>query len=349
MKPEWKSFLIDAGAEFTDATLDHFGNPERERRMVLSGPVFADLSHFGLLEVHGPDARSFLQAQLATDMAAVSPGQATFACHLSAQGKVLSSFILLARGDGFYLFLPRQHLEDTLNRLRRFVLRARVTLEDASEALIRLGLAGNALTADLQTVFGSDLPSQSFAVVSAGEMLLVRLPGTAPRWLALGPLEAMKDLWERLQARGAPVGPEAWALLTIQAGQPFITPETAEHFIPQMLNLDALGAVGFGKGCYPGQEIVTRVRHRGEIKRRLRIGLTRADLAPRPGMVLARSGGESGESVGTVIAAARHPDGGFLTLAVLHQEAATADDVVIPDCDNAPFQLRELPYPLPER
>jgi folate-binding protein YgfZ len=339
MKPEWKSFLIDAGAEFTDATLDHFGNPERERRMVLSGPVFADLSHFGLLEVHGPDARSFLQAQLATDMATVSPEQATFACHLSPQGKVLSSCILLARGDGFYLFLPREQLEDTLNRLRRFVLRARVTLEDASDAL----------TADLQTVFGGDLPSQAFAVTSAGEMLLVRLPGTAPRWLALGPLEAMKDLWERLQARGAPVGPQAWALLAIQAGEPFVTPETAEHFIPQMLNLDALGAVGFGKGCYPGQEIVTRVRHRGEIKRRLRIGLTRADLAPRPGMVLARSGGESGESVGTVIAAARHPDGGFLTLAVLHQEAATASDVVIPDCDNAPFQLRELPYPLPER
>lgn len=349
MKPEWKSFLIDAGAEFSDGTLDHFGNPERERRMVLSGPVFADLSHFGLLEVRGPDARSFLQAQLATDLAAVSPEQATFGCHLSPQGKVLSSFILLARGDGFHLFLPREQLEDTLNRLRRFVLRARVTLEDASDALIRLGLAGDALTADLQALFGSDLPSQAFAVASAGEMLLVRLPGTAPRWLALGSLEAMKDLWERLQARGAPVGPEAWALLAIQAGEPFVTQETAEHFIPQMLNLDALGAVGFGKGCYPGQEIVTRVRHRGEIKRRLRVGLARADLSPRPGMALARSGGEPGESVGTVIAAARHPDGGFLTLAVLHQEAAMAGDVIIPDCDNASFQLRELPYPLPER
>lgn len=349
MKPEWKSFLMDAGAEFSGAMLVHFGNPERERRMVLSGPVFADLSHFGLLEVHGPDARNFLQAQLATNLTSVSTEQASFACYLSAQGKVLCSCILLVRGDGFYLFMPREQLEDTLNRLRRFVLRARVTLEDASEAMIRLGIAGEALTADLQTVFGCDLPNRSFAVVNQEERSLVRLPGAAPRWLALGSFPAMKELWGRVQVRGAPVGPQAWDLLAIQAGEPFITPETADHFIPQMLNLDALGAVGFGKGCYPGQEIVTRVRHRGEIKRRLRIGLARADVSPRPGMHVAHVGEKGSEVVGTVIAAARHPDGGFLALAVLQQDAMSATALQLPECGNAPFQLRELPYPLPDR
>ncbi|HBG30552.1 MAG TPA: folate-binding protein, partial [Gammaproteobacteria bacterium] len=51
---------------------------------------------------------------------------------------------------------------------------------------------------------------------------------------------------------------------------------------------------------------------------------------------------------GTVITAARHPDGGFLTLAVLRQEALGAADIIIPDCGNAAMQLRDLPYPLPE-
>lgn len=116
-----------------------------------------------------------------------------------------------------------------------------------------------------------------------------------------------------------------------------------------MLNLDALGAIGFGKGCYPGQETVTRVRHRGEIKRRLRIGLAQADTAPRSGMSLIRAGETAEEAAGTVIAAARHPDGGYLTLAVVRQDVLGAGDITLPDCGNAVFRPRELPYPLPER
>lgn len=348
MKPEWTSFLTDAGAEFSDGGLTHFGNPERERRMALSAPVLADLGHLGLLEVRGPDARNFLQAQLATDVGTVSAEQGAFACYLNPQGKVIASFILFMRGEDFYLALPREQLEDMLARLRRFVLRARVTLEDASETLIRIGVSGAALADDLRECVGGALPTQPFAVLTAEDTTLIALPGPA-RWLALAPLEAMKSLWQRLQVHGAPVGPEAWALLAIQAGEPFLSAETAEQFIPQMLNLDALGAIGFGKGCYPGQETVTRVRHRGEIKRRLRIGLAQADTPPRPGMALVRAGEAADEAAGTVIAAARHPDGGYLTLAVVRQDVFGAGEITLPDCGNAPFLPRELPYPLPER
>lgn len=348
MKPEWATFLTDAGAELADGRLTHFGNPERERRMVLGAPVVADLGHLGLLEVRGPDARSFLQAQLATDVGTVSAEQASFACYLSPQGKVIASFILFMRGEDFYLMLPREQLEDVLARLRRFVLRARVTLEDASETLIRIGVAGTALADDLQESMGGALPTRPFAVLTAQDTTLVALPGPA-RWLALGPLTEMKTLWQRLQVHGAPVGPAAWALLAIQAGEPFLSAETAEQFIPQMLNLDALGAIGFGKGCYPGQETVTRVRHRGEIKRRLRIGLAQADTPPRPGMSLVRAGEAADEAAGTVIAAARHPDGGYLTMAVVRQDVLGTGDITLPDCGNAVFRPRELPYALPER
>ena len=348
MKPEWTSLLTDAGAEFSEGVLTHFGNPERERRMVLAGPVLADLGHLGLLEVRGPDARSFLQAQLATDVGKVSAEQASFACYLTPQGKVIASFILFMRGEDFYLALPRDQLEDVLARLRRFVLRARVTLEDASETPIRSGIWGTALADHAQECMGGPLPPRPSAVLTAEDTTLVALPGPA-RWLALGPFAAMKNLWQQLNVRGAPVGPEAWALLAIQAGEPFLSAETAEQFIPQMLNLDALGAIGFGKGCYPGQETVTRVRHRGEIKRRLRIGLAAADTPPRPGMSLIRAGEAADEAAGTVIAAARHPDGGYLTLAVVRQDVLSAGDITLPDCGNAPFRPRELPYPLPER
>jgi folate-binding protein YgfZ len=64
-------------------------------------------------------------------------------------------------------------------------------------------------------------------------------------------------------------GEEAWTLQEIRAGRPLITAATQDKFVPQMVNFEALGAVDFQKGCYPGQEIVARAQYRGEVKRRM--------------------------------------------------------------------------------
>jgi tRNA-modifying protein YgfZ len=62
---------------------------------------------------------------------------------------------------------------------------------------------------------------------------------------------------------------EAWSLQEIRAGRPLITAATQDQFVPQMVNLETLGGVDFGKGCYPGQEIVARAQYRGQVKRRM--------------------------------------------------------------------------------
>jgi len=81
------------------------------------------------------------------------------------------------------------------------------------------------------------------------------------RYLQLGPLEEMK---------AAPTArEEEWTLQEIRAGRPFITAATQDQFVPQMVNLEKLGAVDFQKGCYPGQEIVARAQYRGQVKRRM--------------------------------------------------------------------------------
>ena len=60
-----------------------------------------------------------------------------------------------------------------------------------------------------------------------------------------------------------------WTLQEIRAGRPFISAATQDQFVPQMVNLEKLGAVDFQKGCYPGQEIVARAQYRGQVKRRM--------------------------------------------------------------------------------
>ena len=76
-------------------------------------------------------------------------------------------------------------------------------------------------------------------------------------------------LWAGTASLACGADEEKWYLEEIRAGRPLITAATQDQFVPQMVNLEALGAVDFQKGCYPGQEIVARAQYRGQVKRRM--------------------------------------------------------------------------------
>jgi folate-binding protein YgfZ len=125
-----------------------------------------------------------------------------------------------------------------------FVLRSRVKIADESERWAQFGV----WNADWKETLVWD---GDRATVPVGE----------GRFLQLEPADA---------ASLAPTSAEeAWTLLEIRAGRPLITAATQDQFVPQMVNLETLGAVDFQKGCYPGQEIVARAQYRGQVKRRM--------------------------------------------------------------------------------
>ncbi|MDQ0739107.1 folate-binding protein YgfZ [Pseudomonas sp. W4I3] len=120
-------------------------------------------------------------------------------------------------------------------------------------------------------------------------------------------------------------------------------PQTRELFIPQMLNLQAVGGVSFKKGCYTGQEIVARMQYLGKLKRRLyRLSLAAAEL-PEPGTALFSPSHNS--SVGEVVIAAK-ADQSIELLAVLQAEAADHGDVRLGSLEGPGLQMLDLPYPL---
>jgi folate-binding protein YgfZ len=75
---------------------------------------------------------------------------------------------------------------------------------------------------------------------------------------------------------------------------------TSEHFVAQMLNLDALGAISFSKGCYTGQEIIARAHYRGRVKRRMQRFRTHQTECPEPGAQLTLADGRSAEVIEAV-------------------------------------------------
>jgi folate-binding protein YgfZ len=137
---------------------------------------------------------------------------------------------------------------------------------------------------------------------------------------------------------GDPLGPAA-ALALVRAGLAQIDLTTSEEWIPQMLNLDLVGAISFQKGCYTGQEIVARTQHLGRIKRRmLRFAAPRA-VPPPPKAALLKDGQKCGEVV-----LAAPADGGTELLAVVNLDARGA--ALCLD-DGSACRLLPLPYPVP--
>ena len=205
----------------------------------------ARLTRYGVLSVSGAEAREFLHAQLTNDVLHLAPGQAALAGWCSAQGRLLATFLVIPAAEGYLLQVARDLAPAVAKRLGMFILRSKVRIEDQSEKWTQDGI----WNADRE---GPDVKWENGrASVRVGER----------RYLEL--ISEVKDIQK-------PTAPEStWNLQEIQAGRPFISAATQDKFVPQMVNLEKLGAIDFQKGCYPGQEIVARAQYRGQVKRRM--------------------------------------------------------------------------------
>ena len=341
MKTEWKAFLADAGAEFEDDRVAHFGNPVREQRVTLSGLVFADLEYLGVIAVHGRDAGDFLQSQFSNDISKLDENSSQLNAYCTPKGRILGLMRVFRRGDTWYLRLPADSMEAVIQRLRMFVMRADVTLEDVSESFLRIGISGQAAADSLDK---ADIPAEPDQVTHNRELTILRVPGIPSRFeVFASSLDVARSLWDTLNVQGAPVGESAWRLLEIQAGLPSIFAATAELFVPQMTKLQLDNGVSFKKGCYPGQEIVARMQYLGTLKRRMYLGKIASDQIALPGDSLFPASG-SEQAVGRIVDAQPHPDGGQSALAVLQIASANANDACLGAATGPAFELQPLPY-----
>ena len=174
------------------------------------------------------------------------------------------------------MIVPSSMVESTLARLRKYLLRAKVKLENQELAVFA------AIDVSL------DVPTQTHCRVD--ERSYVKWPGAMPRVLCVAPASAGNANAETA-AR--------WHGDDIAAGLPQVYPQTHEAFVAQMLNLDVLGGISFEKGCYTGQEIIARTHFRGAIKRRMfRFGTDGAP--PEPGTRIVVGDHHAGDVVDAV-------------------------------------------------
>lgn len=225
---------------------------------ILSAKTPLTLDSLALIEVRGAEAREFLQGQLSNDVDAAQPLRAQLHAYCNPQGRALAVLHLIAHEHGFWLVTPADLADAVVARLKMFVLRAKVEV-----ARSECGLAGALHDATL------DAPGVT-------PVTLEEIPGARARKFFIGARDALAAL------SPAP-GDAAWRIASIVDGLAQVYAQTTAQFIPQMLNLDCTGGLSFRKGCYPGQEIIARLRYRGKVKQRMLCAVTRESKPPAPG------------------------------------------------------------------
>jgi hypothetical protein len=285
----------------------------------MSNPIGVDLGSggdaLGVLAFRGPDAAKFLQGQLSADVENLVSGASVRAGFHNPQGRAIA-LLTLARlsPEDIFGVLPRALIADVSARLRKFLFRAKVSIEESG-----LRVLGAPAGAD---------PRGAYAF------------GWEDRQLLLAP-----------EGRGPATGADEsrWQLDDVRQGLPQVYAATSEQFVAQMLNLDLLGAVAFDKGCYTGQEVIARAHYRGRVKRRMQRWINGSGTPLKPGDAVYSIDGRS-----LAVVRVAPTDGGQEILAVGTFGAAAesgADAVAAPTASGAPVTVGgplHLPYSLPD-
>lgn len=339
MHAPWSDLLAES--TFTESL--HFGDPDAELHAAEHAGIVTPLTETGVLGAYGPDARGFLHGQLTQAVEDLPEEAWRLAGYCSPKGRLLALLRILADdAEGVLGTMDRGLLATTQGRLRMFVLRSKVALEDLSERVAAIGLAG-AAAAELLSELAGTPPATAGGVTHAGDLQVLRLAddGHVPRFMLLTPVAELQNIWTMLGRGLTPAGTNAWELLAVRAGEPDVREGTVESFVPQMVNLELIEGVSFSKGCYPGQEIVARMHYRGQAKRRMFRIILDSDRIPAPGAAVRT---DQDQEAGTVVRAARNRQGRVEALAVLPLGRLAEERLFV---DGVAVALETLPYPIP--
>ena len=314
---------------------------------VLAHGAFMPLDQFGVIEAAGDDAASFLHGQLTNDVQHLDAASARLAGYCSPKGRLIASMLTWRAGQSIRLLVARTVCAAVQKRLSMFVLRSKAKLVDITDSVAVIGFAGD-VRAALSSVFEA-LPDGVHVQVAGPSGSLVRVPDAngRARYLWIGPKAEVEACLPALEARLPRASSAVWDWLDIRAGEPRITADVVEQFVPQMVNFDVLGGVNFRKGCYPGQEVVARSQYRGTIKRRTALAHIGSDSPEvRAGAELFHSA-DPGQPCGMIVNVAAAPQGGLDALVEIKLASLDEGVVRVGTAEGPELAFEPLPYALP--
>jgi folate-binding protein YgfZ len=281
-----------------DGASPDFSKLRDEFRALTSTCGVYDLSTRAKIQLTGSDRVRWLNGMVTNNVRDLEPSHGVYSFLLSPQGHILGDFFAYNRGDRILVDTDRSQLEKVMATFDHYIIMDDVELANVSDRLSSVGIAGPKARDILRTArfaVGELKPLQvedctwqeTPATVVGGEQ--ERHPSYEV-WIAP---ERARDAAAALQSAGAtPVSQEALELYRIALGIPRFGRDIRERDLPQ--ETEQQRALNFNKGCYVGQEIVERIRSRGNVHRKF-TGFRIAGSAPAPGTKIQTQGKDVGE------------------------------------------------------
>jgi folate-binding protein YgfZ len=324
-----------------------FSDPQVEFAALQTSCGVYDLGFRAKIALTGGDRIRWLNGMVTNNIRDLAVGQGVYAFLLNPQGHILGDLYAYNRGESTVVDTDRSQLEKILATFDHYIIMDDVTVEDLSEKLTALGIAGPR-SREFLTKAGIEIPAmQPLQIFEAKctcdcaclSCTVVRREDTVHEsyelWLA--PSE-VRETWEALVAQGStPVGFEALELERLTLGIPLYGVDIRERDLPQ--ETEQMRALNFSKGCYVGQEIVERIRSRGAVHRKFSGFVLPPGSEVSPGQKITFGDKEAGEITSVVSLGTDRPT---LALGYIRREAGTPGKEVRIGTANA--TVSELPF-----
>lgn len=304
---------------------------------------FAILEHLEVVAIEGEDAAEFISNQFTSDTNQIKHKEIHQSAWCDPKGRVLFAPVLFKHNDGYRCLLPKDLATQFCQRLKMFVLRSQVSIQPLHD----LSVGGMVLDNGAPVVEGEQAQVEVLEIPPANTA-----SERISRYYLIGDAELIKAF---AADRALPRNDRQWQRDQMINGIAEINVAVSGEFLPQELNFDALNAVSFQKGCYPGQEIIARLKYRGKVKKRLcplvcdSEDITSIEFAALDKVHLADN---PDSSVGKVLSGLSE-DRKHYALAVIDAELVengNASNQAVVSIGEQPglFSILPPPYPLPE-
>ena len=260
-----------------------YGDAAAEYAAVRTHAGLVDRGDWGVVELTGRDRVGFLHALLSNDVKSLAPGQGCAATLLDVHGKVQVLLDILVLEDRLLLLLPPGTAHKTLEALDHYLFSEKVALTDVSAGTRLWLVAGPEAPALVERVAGARPSDAAWAHVAGA------LDGVALRLVRGARETGEAEVWVLAPAAEAGRAREA---LRIEAGTPVLGRDVDDTVL--LPEIPSAGLVSHTKGCYPGQEVVVRIRDRGHVNRLLTGLVLDGDAVPEPGAELLAEGAAAG-------------------------------------------------------
>ena len=279
-------------------TTARFADPQTEWTALQNACAVYDLGFRAKLLLAGRDRTRWLNGMVSNNIRDLAAGNGVYAFVLTPQGHIMDDLYAYNRGESLVLDTDQNQTEKLLATFKRYIIMDKVELSEMNEQLTAIGVAGPKSLEILKAagIEAPELTTLQFAKVQISGLECTLVRGDLPyesyeMWIAP---EHVKQLWDALVAAGAvPVGAEIFEMQRVAAGIPLYGVDIRERDLPQ--ETEQLRALNFKKGCYIGQEIVERIRARGNVHRKFTGFAAEGSAELAAGAKVMVEGSEAGE------------------------------------------------------